>query len=390
MRRIATVGTLVWLWPIGAHAGNGVKPRTPVLWDDPPCMTLVDRSADANLHVPYAIPVEDPIEGESITPDEVAGSRTHQFFAFAREIDQVTFYPSWINDADVQAAVAKGIIEAGSVDVEEILDSAPSWAGRWSKVTPDDPRRAIAFDVAAAGVDWDTTTVAVGVYHLEGYTYEPQFNVWWPRAGVVKVHDGDPDAAGPAVALDQIELVMFRDSTATITGCIDAPAGTTVEGSWALALPATPLAWETFGEATIDGGTFGLEFAAPEEAAGMFLTVRAVATSDDGRSYTSHLRALVTVLEYEDPENCDDGGGFIGKPGCGGVGTDDDSSSSGSDTSGVAQTDGGMSTSSAPPQTDGPTGCGCGMAPRPIACWLLALGAMALRRRSSCSAESTR
>jgi MYXO-CTERM domain-containing protein len=391
MRRAALLGTLVSLCPIAANAGNGVKPRTPVLWEEPPCLTLVDRSVDANLHIPYAIPMEDPIPGESITPDEVEGSRTHQFFAFAREVDQITFYPSWINDVDVQAAVAKSIIEAGSVDAEEILDSAEAWAGEWSRITPDDPRRSISFDVADAGVDWDTTPLAVGVYHVEGYTFEPQFNLWWPRAGVIKVHDGDPDAAGPAIALDQIDLVMYRDGTATITGCIDAPAGTTVEGSWALALPATPLDWQPFGAATIDGDTFAVDFAAPQEAAGMFLTVRAVATND-GRSYTSHLRTLVTVLEYEDPEACDDSGGFIGKPGCGGVGTDDDSSSGGSGTSGTAPTDDTTSTSG-PSETGGPSGCGCATdtpAGSPAAWWLFALGSTVLRRRSSCSVESTR
>lgn len=364
MRRIGLVVTVLWLVPATADAGNGVKPRTPVLWEDVPCMTIVDRSVDAQLHVPYAIPVEDPVEGESVTPDEVDGSRTHQFVAFTREVDPVTYLPSWMNEADVAAAVAKGIIEAGSVGPEEVFDTAKAWTGAWSRITPDDPRLAIAFEVAEAGIDWDTTSLSPGVYHIEGYTYEPQFNVWWPRPGVVKVHDGNADAAGPAIALDQVELVMYRNSTATIAGCIDAPAGTTVEGSWAYALPSMEFAWESFGEAEIDGGTFGIEFPAPEGASGMFLGLRAVATTPNGESYTTYLRALVTVLEADDPEVCDDdnGGGFIGQPGCP-SGDDDDGSSSAGGSSTAASTDAGTSTSTADGMTPAAggesNGCGC-------------------------------
>lgn len=388
VRASVPVAIAIALLPAAASAGNGLKPRTLVQWVDAPCMTLVDRSAEAVLHVPYAILVEDPAPGESITEDEVPDSRTHQFFAFSREADPIDILPSWITDADVAAAVAAGIIMQGAIDPDNILEDVPAWDGAWIRLTPDDARRPITFEMAEQGVDWDTAGAPIGVYNLQGYTWEPEINVWSARDGVVKVHDGDPDAAGPAVALEQIDLILYRNGSAVLTGCIDAPADTTVIGEWTRVEANTPLSWEAFGEAGIDGGTLEIEFAAPEGAAGGFVALRLVATSPSGQSYTAYMRALASVLLEDDPEACDEGGGFVGMPGCADSGSDSDGGSGGGTTAEPGSTgSGGGPTSAgttAPPQTGEPQGCGCASdRGRGGALVLVALWGVVRRRRQN-------
>ena len=74
-----------------AYAGNGVHPRTPVVWsEDTPCMTVVDRSQAVSLSLDYTIPYEDT----EVTPDEVADSRRHQFIALCRDHGQQNWCPS--------------------------------------------------------------------------------------------------------------------------------------------------------------------------------------------------------------------------------------------------------------------------------------------------------
>lgn len=59
-------------------ATSELHPRTPVPWpDDTPCMTVVDRSQSAVLHLAYEIPFEDV----DISEGEVADSRRNQFGA---------------------------------------------------------------------------------------------------------------------------------------------------------------------------------------------------------------------------------------------------------------------------------------------------------------------
>src|SRR5688572_6975345 len=100
MRFAALVGVATVLAPLSVLAGNGAKPRTLVDWNDAPCMTLVDRSQDALVHLAYDVPNEDV----GVTPDEVEDSRTHQFFATCRTAVPLDILPSWITPTDVAAA----------------------------------------------------------------------------------------------------------------------------------------------------------------------------------------------------------------------------------------------------------------------------------------------
>ena len=62
----------VALAPATAVAGNGTHPRTPVLWPQAPCRTIVDRSIEPILGMEYTIPYEDV----DATPDEVVAGHS--------------------------------------------------------------------------------------------------------------------------------------------------------------------------------------------------------------------------------------------------------------------------------------------------------------------------
>jgi hypothetical protein len=142
--------TALGLWSAPAAASNGTKPRIPVDWSGAPCMTIVDRSASAMLHLPYAVTEEDV----GTSADEVEDSRTHQFFALCRARDPQTFLPRWITQADIERAQAVGAAP-DMVDPEDVFESSTAWqrAGgpAWSRssTTRIRPR---------AGRRWRSTT----------------------------------------------------------------------------------------------------------------------------------------------------------------------------------------------------------------------------------------
>ena len=224
---IALVGALV---PAVASASNMTHPRTPVTWEGTPCLTLHDRSEDPIFHLEYGIPFEDL----DVTPDEVPGSRRHQFFAYCRPHHPQDFLPTWITQADVDAAVAAELVGEGVVETSDILEFSEHWADCWFRINGDDERRPISNAMAEAGVEWDTSAVPAGVYTLNGYTYEPVFNIWTLRPGVMKIHDGDPHAIGPAAAISTGELTPYRDDEVMIEGCAHALPGSTFTAYWAV------------------------------------------------------------------------------------------------------------------------------------------------------------
>lgn len=405
--RSVAIGSICLLVPAVAGASNGTHQRTPVQWEGtagscelselaPQCMTLVDRSDEAVLHVPYRIPYPDT----AVTPDEVADSRRHQFFALCRQHDQPNYLPNWISNADVAAAEAKRLIDAANVTPEEIMEDAPDWAGCWSRIIPDAERRPIVCEMAAAGVDWDTATVPAGVYALEGFTHEPPFNVWVQRPGVVKVHDGDPDAVGPAAAISTRDLTPYRDDVVTIEGCVNALPGTTFTVSWALAGDAVE--WiEYEADLPIAGDSFSFEFAPPAELVGGSGVIKADFTDPMDRTYTAHMIDGIIVIDLDNPNGCgEDGGGFIGGPcaedsgsgegsGTGDEGTTGDVGDTGNADAGSDDTD-----ATTVPMDDGgldPKTCGCTTSDRGAAPLLVLFGGLLLRRRRrSESAHSRR
>jgi MYXO-CTERM domain-containing protein len=377
----------VGLWAMPAAASNGTKPRIPVDWTGAPCMTIVDRSAETLLHLPYAVSQDD---NENFTPDEVSDSRTHQFFALCRARDPQSFLPRWITQADVDRAAMVGAAPE-MVDPEDLFETSSEWADCWYRINADDDRHPITMAVAAQGVDWDTAPVPAGTYVVEGYTWEPALNIWSGRPGVVKVvDDPDPAASGPALAIENTEEVLNKNEPVTIHGCVSAMEGSTVTGYWGLAEPE--VAWVPFIEdEPVSGSAFALDFLPPEALAGESSMIRVDITDPMGRSYTHYMRELVIVLGTEGPGSCmDEGGGFIGGADCGDTGTGggsggSEAGSAGDDTAGPDD-----GTSSGPVGQDGGSdgssgeGCSCHATggPAPLGAGLLLVGLVGLRRRA--------
>lgn len=387
--------TLVVAIPMAASASNMTHPRTPVVWDNTPCMTLHDRGNGAVMHVPYAIPNED-IE---VTKDEVADSRTHQFFAYCRPHHPQNYLPGWITQVDVDAAALLGLVEKG-LDAEGILESNTEWEDCWFRINEDADRRPITYAMAEAGVDWDTADVPAGVYTLYGYTYEPVFNVWHLRPGVVKVHDGDPLAVGPAAAISVADIddtTPYRDEELLLPSCVNAAAGSTYTTYWALT-DADPT-WEVYeADLEVPGETFDVAFTPPEGLWGESGLIRLDITEPGGSTYTAYVSEPIVTINADNPDACDQGGGFIGSPcedSSGGgdtasSGGDDDNSDGTASTTDAATTggtSGGTTDATGPMQTGGDEGTGgesCGCVVDDDRSWraaLLLLVPLAMRRR---------
>jgi MYXO-CTERM domain-containing protein len=381
---VGVLGVLAVVLPAGpAAASNGTKPRIPVDWSGAPCMTIVDRSAGAMLHLPYAVAQDDT----DITADEVEDSRTHQFFALCRARDPQSFLPRWITQADIERAQLVGAAP-DTIDPEDVFETSSEWADCWYRINADDDRRPITMAAAAAGVDWDSAAVPAGTYVIEGYTWEPALNIWSGRPGVVKVVD-DPalPASGPALAIENTEEVLNKNEPVTISGCVSAMDGSTVTAYWGMAEPE--VTWVPFIEDDpIAGESFAVEFLPPEELAGESAMIRVDVTDPMDRSYTHYMRELVIVLGTEGPGSCMDGGGFIGGAGCEDSGSSDGSGgneagSVGDETAGSsADTGSGSVGQDGGDDGGGPEGCGCKAAGAgPASAGLLLLGLFGLRRR---------
>ena len=365
-----------------ALAGNGPEPRTPIDWTGAECMTIVDRSVSATVHLDYGIPMED-IE---ITADEVEDSRRHQFFGFCRALDPQTYLPRWITQADVERARDIGIAPE-TVNVQNVLESNTDWADCWHRINADDDRRPITYEAADEGIDWDTTELAEGTYVIEGYTWEPPLNIWSSRTGVIKVvDDSDPALSPPAVGITNTEEVIDQTETVTIEGCASAEEGSTVTASWGI--PAGEVTWEVFIEnEPVLGESFAFEFDPPEEVVGESVMIRVDITDPSGRSYTHYMRDLVYILGDPYPPECE-GSVFI-DPGC-----DESGTSGGNETgevdatssSGTGTSAGMTSSSGAEQDVVGGGGCGsCRVQDRgsPYGSALLLLALAGLRRRRS-------
>ncbi|WP_143141390.1 hypothetical protein [Nannocystis exedens] len=307
------------LTPALARAGNGIHERTPVKWpDDTACMTVIDRSQGSIVHFDYEIPQEDTM----VTADEVADSRRHQFVAFCRNHTPQEPLPVWLSWKDVEIADAAGISDKEDATDEDVLETHSIYKDCFFRVTADDDRRPITFAEAAKGFDWDTTELAPGPYILQGYTWEPAFNIWSKRPGVVHVVDGpDLSAVAPAAALMNTEDFLFGEDTLVLHGCVRAMPGSTMSGYWAVT-GADALDWKPFAEGVpIDGDTLELPFKPPPEALVETVALRVDVTDPMQRTFSAYPRALVVVLpgsgEATTGDGCSDTGAFIGNESCG-------------------------------------------------------------------------
>lgn len=408
IRRISVLALV--LVPVTAYAGNGTHPRTPVEWEPlPACMTIVDRSESPVVEFEYGIPYEDT----ELTADEVATSRRHQFLAFCRQHTIQIPLPSWLTMADVEDAQDKGLVDPDLEPEEDIIDLNPDWKDCMVRITGDDERRPINFAEADKPVVWDTTGVPVGAYAINGYTWEPQFNVYWLRNGVVKVvDDPDPAMSPPALALRNLsddEIIVYKGEDLRLFGCLSATDGSTLTGYWARTdIKDGQLTWNMFADdVPVAGDEFELMFTPPAETQGQLIAIRVDITDPMDRTYTAHMDRLASVLESEAPVETGggcDGTTFIVDPNCGSGGdsstgaanTTDASLTGGSGvdatgivgpTSGAGESSSGGAGStggSGPDQTSGEKGCSCAVAGpgASLASTVWLLGLLGLRRRA--------
>ncbi|HET6582206.1 MAG TPA: hypothetical protein VFG69_02140 [Nannocystaceae bacterium] len=384
---------VIGLAPASAAAGDGIRPRTVVVWpDDVPCSIAIDRATDPVVHLPYSILAEDPPAGATITDDEVEDGRRHQFFAFSADIDPRIAMPEWITMADVERAAALDLVDVATVESDSVLESHPILADTFARIDADDARRPITFAMADAGVDWDTSALAPGPWIVRAYTWDPWPNAWSAaRTGVIAVgDDADPGSHAPALAVHASSDVLYRDDVGTIAGCVIAMEGTTVSADWAFfGDPAGE--WLPFAhDEPVDGDAFELAFTPPESLWGQFAVIRVVATDPLARSWTAYVPTRITVLASDRPQQCDEP-----DPACdtsGGLATTDSGSegADGHSPTTSAAADGSSGTNE--PSTSGddeesmrdPQGCGCGAAPRPAReLALLGLVLLVQRRRTA-------
>lgn len=293
-----------------AHAANGLRPRTPAVFDGVPCLQSVERGTP--LDIEYSVTFDDT----ELTPDELPDSRKHQFFAFSRTNWNFAF-PVWINQSDFDRAEANGDITV-EFGPDDILESSSPWpADTWVRITPDDPRLPITLEQAAMGVTWDTTDVAPGTWLVAAYTWEPENNLWSPRFGAVRVEEpGDPESAGPTVFLPRQDgLLANRGEPLAVAGCVQAPEGSTITASWGtIAGGIDEPEWIPFLEdEPVESGELELELVAPAEA-GATIKLRVEITDPQGRSYVAYTPTTIAVVG-EVMETGDDGGGG-GSCGC--------------------------------------------------------------------------
>jgi len=355
------------LAPRFAAAGNGLHPRTPVEWPpDVPCMTVVDRSQGTVLKFPYGIPYEDT----DVTPDEVPDSRRHQFVAFCRSHSPQDPLPTWLSWADVGAAVTAGLLQMSDVSDPEVMETNAIYKDCFWRITPDDARRPIVFAEAMKGVEWDTAGLPAGGYVVEGYTWEPVYNIWSRRPGVIHVVDG-PDLAAvpPALAVEAGTDVIFSTDTLGLKGCVRAMPGATLSGYWSLTKDA--LDWKPFAEGVpLTGDAFELPYMPDPTAVGQTVALRVDVTDPMQRSFSGYPPMLLSVLPGgSGTTGCGDSGSIIGGESCGDSDTSGGPSATtsatggGSSGSGGASSGGGSSggTSAATGVNEPePTACGCG------------------------------
>lgn len=343
-RALLALAALALLSPAAARAGNGLHPRTPVQWPaDTACLTVHDRGQGSVLHLDYEIPYEDT----EITPDEVDDSRRHQFLAFCRDHSRQEPLPTWLSWKDVDLAAAKMLIDPLDITDEDVLETSSVWKDCWYRITEDDARRAITFTEAAEGVDWDTAALPAGPYVVQGYTWEPAFNIYSQRPGTVHVVDGDDlGAVAPAAALTNLDDYLFAADTLTLRGCVRAMPGSTVSGYWASTDDAV-LDWKPFLEgAPLVGGELELTFEAPPEAVQTTVALRVDVTDPMQRTTSAHMQRLIVVLPGSSGESgdCETGNSFIGDPNCEGSSGGADGSSGGEGGSSSSSSGGGAAT----------------------------------------------
>ncbi len=416
----ASIAAALMLLAGRAAASNGNTPRTPPVFFEQACMRVVDRSVDPVFHVDYSIPFEDT----ELQPDEPADARRFQFFGICHDVRIDEVIPSWLDQADIDTALASGVLEmppdgadvlAGHPDYDVGHDGMPGSCVQ--PITSVAQRVPITCDGIDGGADWDTTDVPAGNYVVHGYTWAPVASLWTRRLGVVRIHDGDTAAIGPAVALTSpaSDITVYEADGFPIVGCVDGGPETTVVVEWTrIADIDDASSWQVMcGDVQTDDGTFAVTFDPPPEAINQAIVFRATATDGQGRSWTAHApgRALVFPGDGDGvgpevepgPDFCGlypDAaavGGDVGDHACGAdpdpTGAESTGGATGVEPGSTGGSDGSGGTTTAGTTDDGgDDGCGCSRAggrhrwPSPIVVLVVLVGALRRRRPASATA----
>jgi MYXO-CTERM domain-containing protein len=290
--------------PTPANAINGARERVEPQFEDVACMTRVVRSVDPVFHIAYSVERDDV----ELDPEDVPSGRRHQFLALAKQSPHAL--PDWISWADVSEAATADLVDAGEVADGAVFESASAWPdGTWVRITPDSPRLPITLEQAAAGVDWDTSTVGAGPWQVLGYTWDPERNEHQLRDGLVMIVDGDGDSPAPGVHLTVPGDPIFEGETLSMNGCADAMPGSTFAVHVAEVIPDVEPEWRLI-EASIEGagttgrGSLDLEWEVPFDLGGSPAAqyrVRLTIEDPQGRIYEAHPLRRLEILDAGDP-----------------------------------------------------------------------------------------
>ena len=164
-----------------------------------------------------------------------------------------------------------------------------------------------------------------GTYVVDGYTYEPWYNLWSPHPGVFKiVDDPDPAASPPAAALTFAEQTVIWGEEASVSGCVDAMDGATMTLSWSNGNINGEPNWQPFAEdMPAQTGSFDVAFVPPIEAASNSVMIKLDIVNECGtchdkplpgspsgltlyQSYRDSYHGQVTALGLERAARCSD------------------------------------------------------------------------------------
>jgi len=298
------VAAAVGLLPLTASAANGLRPRTPAVFPDAPCVITAD--AGSVVSIPYEVPFDDV----DLTPEELPDSRQMQFFAL-RQVPFDYTLPTYITQSDLDRAEANGD-NTRMYGASDVLESSSAWpAGSWVAITPSDARVPITIEQAAMGIEWSTATSDTGAWVVAAYTWEPENNLWSFRLGVVRLVDpADPDSAGPAAFINaglQAAPAEIGEPY-PVEACVAAPAGSTVTASYGILEGVDEPTWVPFAEdEVVQGDTHSVDLLAPGEASGKSVKVRFEVTDPAGRTYVTY--SPYPILVFGDPSASDDDAG---------------------------------------------------------------------------------
>jgi hypothetical protein len=309
---------LLALWAGTARAHPAAA--EPPLFPPGPCVTVVDKSAEQFVSLPYAVAFDDVelTDGDIRLPD----AKTHQFFALrgalvwsTSAVELVPFevsegsetrltLPLWISELDVQRAAAAiegsgTTFAAGEVPAHDVLDTSALLQGRVLRIDADDARRPITTGAADGGAAWFLALVEPGLYSIATYIFSPPYNGWAVRPGLVHVVRDAADGASrpPSGVLEPVTGVLRSFQGRRVRACVDAPPGSTVRGE-AFALSRPELGWVQWQEPTpliAESDTLELCYRSPFEGSGA-VRVRLVLRSADGREITAYSPDTLTAL----------------------------------------------------------------------------------------------